>query len=674
MPCGVWIQDSDGRILDMNPAALRILGLDRQAVSGASSSGQGGAFVIRRADGSELPDSERPSVVVARTGAPVHNMVLRLDRVETAPKWIQVDSIPIRGPSGAAERIVTTFTDITEQALAELAARDSEARFRAVFDRAGSAIATIDLEGRLLTVNPALSQMLGREGAELIGTAIWKLGHPTDFEPALFTELIGGSRTELQQDVRWLHSDGSYIWGSTTATVVRDEEGQPLYVVGIVEDVTARREREAALRRQVLYDGLSRLPNRVLFEDRMQQAILGARRESGSLAILVLDLDDFRSVNEQHGHAAGDDVLKEVAGRLRTEVRASDTVARIGSDEFAVILATGGEASAAALAARALESALSKPYRVGDLTVEIGVSVGISLHPEHGDDPEVLLRRAEVAVRAAKRDATGYAFYQPTDETGDRLAVVSELRRAVTAGDIVLHYQPVLGAVDRRVVGVEALARWRRGGVLLEPKHFIGVAEQSGLIRHLAYSTLAAAVVQAGRWRAAGLDLMVAVNLSARNLHDAELPDLIARLLSEERVPATSLKIELTETALMSDPERVIRILEPMSSMGVRVAVDDFGTGYSSLAYLRRLPVDEIKIDRSFVSEMRVEDEAAVIVRSMIDLGHNLGLSVTAEGVEDPETWEMLVAARCDFVQGYLPGAPGPADAIAIAARRPHHA
>ncbi|MFN2488815.1 MAG: putative bifunctional diguanylate cyclase/phosphodiesterase [Actinomycetota bacterium] len=416
---------------------------------------------------------------------------------------------------------------------------------------------------------------------------------------------------------------------------------------------------------QALHDGLTGLPNRTLFNDRVGQAIREGGREAGKTAIMILDLDRFKEVNDTLGHHSGDILLQEVGKRLLDTVREADTVARLGGDEFAILLPrVGGRENAVRIAEDILET-LKLPFCLQDLTLDVGGSIGIANFPEHGEDAETLIQRADVAMYLAKSAHSGYELYQHerNQYTPRRLALVSELRNAIEQKELSVFYQPKAELGSGRIIGAEALVRWEhpRDG-LISPDKFIPIAENTGLIKPLTMHVLDVALGQCRAWRLMGTPLKVAVNLSARNLLDIALPNDIQELLDKWDVPATSLQLEITESSIMADPVRTNGILSGLSAMGVGVAIDDFGTGYSSLSHLSTLPVDEIKIDKSFVLGMASDENAAVIVRSIIDLGRNLDLRVVAEGVETRSLWNRLASLGCDVAQGYLLSRPLPAD------------
>jgi diguanylate cyclase (GGDEF)-like protein len=428
-----------------------------------------------------------------------------------------------------------------------------------------------------------------------------------------------------------------------------------------------------ALEHQALHDTLTGLPNRTLLHARVQQAIDDARATDASVALLVIDLDRFKEVNDTFGHQYGDILLQEIGPRLQDVLGPADTIARLGGDEFAVLLPEACAVQAERVARRIL-SALDRSFSISDYLVDVGGSIGIALSPQHGVDSDGLLRRADVAMYVAKRSNRGYATYalDLDQHSPDRLALVGELRRAIDSNELVLEYQPKVNLRTGCCVGVEALIRWhhpQRG--MIPPDQFIPLAEQTGLIKNVSRWVLNAALRQSREWLSAGVNMPIAVNLSMRDLHDADLPETVADLLHHWQVPPSQLLVEITENGLMADPTRALQTITALRVLGLRIAIDDFGTGYSSLAYLKRLPVDELKIDRSFIRDLASDDDDLAIVRSTISLGHDLGLSIVAEGIEDAGTWDLLRRVGCDVAQGYFMGRPMRADALLASLAQP---
>jgi diguanylate cyclase (GGDEF)-like protein len=413
-----------------------------------------------------------------------------------------------------------------------------------------------------------------------------------------------------------------------------------------------------ALRYEAAHDSLTGLANWT----RLRSLIDGSIRDGGPVALVLMDLDRFKDVNDTLGHHNGDVLLRELAGRLRTYAGDDMTVGRLGGDEFAVVIA-GADAEAAARVGRELLTLVARPVVLDGVRIEMAGSVGIAVHPEHGADASSLLQRADVAMYAAKAAHEGVTTYQPSEEdlSARRLVLAGELRRALDDGALTVAYQPKASLEDGRAVGVEALLRWTHAELgFIAPDEFIPIAERTGLIVPLTTYVLDRALRQCAAWHAAGIDIGVAVNLSVRNLLDSALPDEIGALLVRHGVDPRRLTLEITESSVMADPTRAIDVLERLSRIGIRLSVDDFGTGYSSLTYLKRLPVDEVKIDKSFVLSMATDAGDAAIVRSIIDLGGSLGLTVVAEGVEDEASWQRLAELGCDIVQGYALCRPVP--------------
>lgn len=435
----------------------------------------------------------------------------------------------------------------------------------------------------------------------------------------------------------------------------------PLFAVPLIAlDSTlwiARARAEEQLR-----DPLTGLPNRQWLLERTWSALEDAEASGARSALVLIDLDRFRSVNDTLGHLAGDRLLLQIADRLKLALPRGAEAARLGGDEFAVLLPTADSTTSAQRVARHLVAELSSPLDLDGLTLVLEASAGVAVFPEHAQDAEGLLRRADVAMYQAKRDRTGVEVYEykRDSNTPDRLGLLGDLRRALDAGDVELHYQPKV-QFDGHVAGLEALVRWvhpDRGRV--PPDEFIAIAESSGLMPHLTEYVLDTALAQVAKWRAQGLYVPVAVNVSPRDVHTPGFAGSVAARLARHGVPAGSLQLEITEHVLLEDPQRAADTLAGLTDHGVKMSLDDFGTGYSSLVHLRKLPVSELKIDRSFVARLAIDDEDAAIVRCTVDLAHSLGLLVVAEGVEDDETWERLRDLGCDAVQGWLVAAAMP--------------
>ena len=441
-----------------------------------------------------------------------------------------------------------------------------------------------------------------------------------------------------------------------------------LMIVRIVVGASHRLRRQAEENEhQALHDALTGLPNRTLFRDRTRQAILAAQREGESAAVLLMDLDRFKEVNDTLGHNSGDVLLQELAARLQGTLRESDTIARLSGDEFGILLPRVTGVPAVVDVAQRIREVLKEPFVLQDLPLAVEASVGAALYPEDGEDVDTLIQRADVAMYLAKGANSDFELYDPRADEYDpnRLVLVGELRRAIAEKELLIYFQPKAELRTGAVKAAEALVRWRhpqRG--LLPPDEFIPLAQHTGLVRPLTLYVLDEALRQCAIWRLDGLDLRVAVNVAMRNLLDMQFPDDVADLLSQWGIAPDRLELEITESAIMADPFRVRNVLTRLSELGIRLSIDDFGTGYSSLAYLKRLPVRELKIDKSFVMNMIEDENDAVIVRSTIDLGRNLGLEVVAEGVQSAEIWRELDRYGCDVAQGFFLSGPLPGEEL----------
>ncbi len=456
------------------------------------------------------------------------------------------------------------------------------------------------------------------------------------------------------------------FWGQYVSSMIAYEASA--MVVDQTSDLRAQTVAlEAEAMRNATHDQLTGLPNRILLKDRLGQAILNAARDQNRLAVLIMDIDRFKEINEAMGPYNGDRLLKQVAIRLQSAQHEPETTARLGGDEYAVVIPKLTQPREVSQVVKRIEKALEAPFMLEGLKLDVRASIGIAFYPEHGTDPDTLLQRADVAMYAAKRNRAGFLVYSPKyDEySPQRLTLMGELRQAIEESQLALHFQPKVDLKTRAISEVEVLVRWNHPKYgLMFPDEFIPLAERTGLIKPLTMWVLNNALKQCSAWKRAGLSLGVAVNLSAQVLFDLDLPDIIAGALASHDVPAQQLILEITESAIMVDKDRALQILTRLSDMGVRIAIDDFGTGYSSLSYLSKMPVNEIKIDKSFVLDMRENNANAVIVHATIELGHNLGMSVIGEGVENVEVMDKLHALGCDAAQGYFLTKPLPSDAF----------
>jgi diguanylate cyclase (GGDEF)-like protein/PAS domain S-box-containing protein len=553
--------------------------------------------------------------------------------------------------------------EFVERKRAEVALQESEKRMRSVLDNVSDGLATIDQSGVIDSANPAVTKLFGYSEEDLVGQSsdiLIATTHRSAFDSYLQRRLNVDIPVSAAHETMGKRKNGSLF--PLEFVVSSMQVGSRHLFIATLRDISERKAHTDALEYQALHDALTGLPNRSLFGDRLRQALLAARRNQKMFGVLLLDLDRFKDINDALGHDRGDSLLQEVTARLRGVLRATDTIARLGGDEFAVLSTDAKHPEDVVATARKILASLEGPFAIADQMVETGASIGIAMYPVHGDDPGTLLRRADVAMYVAKRSGGGYAMYQPEQEaqTLRRSGLAGELRRSIPQGELVLHYQPQITLATGAIHTVEALVRWNhpREG-LMPPDRFIPMAEETGIIHPLTTWVIDSALEQLCKWLESGLDISVSLNVSPRNIEDHSLEEMVARALGNFKVEPNRLTLEITEGVAMA--AAAAKALRRLHEIGVRLALDDFGTGYSSLLYLMRLPVNEIKIDRSFVSALATDADSGAIVRSAVGLGHNLGLRVVAEGLQDRMAEAVLIEAGCDAAQGFLVGRPAEA-------------
>jgi diguanylate cyclase (GGDEF)-like protein/PAS domain S-box-containing protein len=655
-PFGMVVVAADGTMLEANDAFARLIGRPRATLLGRKE-----ADLILDADPPQVlewTDSGEPDLVVTdrryRHGDG-HVVVARCTtRME-------------RAADGTPEGHLTHVADLTRVRAAEGALATSEARFRRAFDESPIGMGLASSDGRLLWVNGAFCVLLGRTWAEVVGRRVVEFTHPDDVPVADHTtrRLLSGATTRGECELRYVRPDDSVVWARVSLSSLSEPDEGPALILGQVLDITAAREAEERLAHQASHDALTSLPNRTLLLDRIGQALRRKERTDGQVVVLFLDLDHFKVVNDGLGHAAGDELLVEVAHRLRECVRPSDTVARLGGDEFVMVCELDRAEDVASLCDR-VATVLAEPFplpgRPHSMSASIGVVVADGAH-----SPAELLRDADVAMYRSKSDGRGRATLFTAGlraEAVARLEQEADLRAAIAEEQLCLHYQPVVAAKDGSVRAVEALVRWQhptRG--LLAPGEFLDIAERSGLVLDLGILVLRHATTQLAAWQQAGIDLKVSVNLSPRQLLDGDVAGAVLAACRDAGADPHGLVLELTENALIEALAVVGEQLRPVRDAGVGIALDDFGTGYSSLQYLRDLPVDMIKIDRTFVRDLGMSDDGA-LAEAIVRLGSALDLVTVAEGIETEVQLQRLRAMGCDHLQGYLLGRPAPADTL----------
>ncbi len=567
---------------------------------------------------------------------------------------------PVRSDTGEISHYIAIKQDITQRKLAEQALHKAEQKYRSIFENAILGIFQATPEGKFLNVNPALARMAGYDSPQDFLDHVYSTAELyVDLKRRdQLRELVIARKEVRNFEVEFKTKDGSRLTTSLNVRAMADREGTNVYLEGTVQDITEQKAAEARIEFLAYHDALTGLPNRVLFEDRLGQALANARRRGEHVAVLWLDLDKFKTINDSLGHSIGDLLLKQLGERLQKLVRAQDTVAKVGGDEFVVALIDPGHVSHAVAAVERIRQAVAGEFDVQGNVLNVTCSIGISLFPDHGTDSETLIKNADVAMHCAKENGrNNFRFFTPelNAKAEERLALENSLQAALERGEFFLLYQPQIEIATGRMTGIEALLRWRHPELgLVLPDKFIPVAEDTGLIVPIGEWVLKTACTQARRWQDLGLPpLPIAVNVSALQLHQGCFLQAIRRVLSETGLAPQYLELELTESVLLSNAENSRAMLQDLANLGLRLSIDDLGTGYSSLSYLKALPVCKLKIDRSFIEAMTVNSRDAAIVSALISMGHSLNLQVLAEGVEYEEQLAFLRDRNCEEAQGY---------------------
>jgi diguanylate cyclase (GGDEF)-like protein/PAS domain S-box-containing protein len=592
----------------------------------------------------------------------------RIVRRDGAIRWVWERGGPVRHRGQADAALEGFIQDITQRKEAEQALHEAERRFRSLFENAVEGIYQSTPDNGYLVVNPALARMHGFDSPEQMIAEVSSIArqiyvHPQRRDEFLRLMAKQGGVANFESQV--YHRNGNILWISESARTVRGPADEILFYEGMVIDITERKRYEAQIKHQATHDALTGLPNRNLLYDRLQRAIGNARRKNDVAAVAFIDLDQFKFINDSLGHQIGDEVLKTVGDRLQSCLRWNDTVARQGGDEFVFVLADQKDAESVSDTMRRILALVARPMTVTGLELQVTCSAGISLYPNDALDAETLLRHADTAMYKAKelgRNNFQYFAAEMNVHANERLAMLNSLRHALGNNEFELHYQPKIQLATGKVVGAEALIRWHSAtSGTVSPASFIPLAEESGLIIAIGEWVLRTACAQNAAWQRAGYPpIPVSVNLSPRHLARGDLVDLIAEVLRTTGLEARYLELEITENIFMRDVDKSLAILVELKNLGVRISIDDFGTGYSSLNYLKRFPVDILKIDRSFVRDIATGQDDAAIVKAIISLAHILNMKVVAEGVETEEQRRFLLDNACDEVQGYYFGRPVP--------------
>ncbi len=639
----VVVVDDRGAIMRWNPAAEQIFGYDEAQALGqdvhrliAPSEDQDKALEhmlrFRHQDDGDLIDRTTEITAVRRDGARI---------------CVELSLTSLT--QGIQRHVLAIIRDVTERRRVEEELLRSERNFHNVVEMNRSGILVVDGEGRIRFANSAAQQLLNRSWGELSGKP------------------FGVPSGTLRQEMSVLRKDGTAGTAEMSATQTR-WEGGPAHLV-MLHDITELKEAESRARFLALHDPLTGLPNRRLFLERLNHALRHAETSGGQAALLFLDLDRFKPINDSLGHLAGDQVLRAFAQRIEQGLRASDTIARLGGDEFAAVLQSVTKLEDVDAVLGKLSQCMQRPIPIGDEELYVGASIGVALYPDHGRDADTLLRRADDAMYSAKRDGGSHVrYFSQSMETGDktRLDLDRRLHEALEKGEFRLVYQPQVRISDGLLSGCEALLRWHNPALgHVPPDRFIPMLEANGGIRKVGAWVLERACKQIVAWRAQGMDPPpIAVNVSARQLVDKDFPGLVERAIATHQLPPVCLRLELTETALVDDKGATTAALHRLADLGLALHMDDFGTGYSSLGLLRKLPFDTVKIDRSYVARIAENEEDALLVAGVISIAHSLHKVALAEGVETREQLELLRAYNCNFAQGWMCGRPMESDRV----------
>lgn len=648
-------------VLDVNRAAEMFEHLDREDILGMNL-----REIYPQPDAAKFHATVRE---VWETGKSCH---MKIFMTENGRIWSRRELDLYRLPTG---EVVGIYQDVTREKLAEEALWLEKERAHVTLSSVGDAVLTVGMSRKIKYMNLVAEDMMGWKLTEARGLFLDQILHLTTEEGEdiwnhpVVRCLREGERVQEDTDLVLWQRSGAQFTVEVSASPLRDEPGNLMGAVLIMRNVTQQRELLQQMMHQANHDALTDLPNRSLFQDRIQQAILKAQRHKEQVAVFFLDLDDFKLVNDTYGHAAGDSLLNQVAERFITSLRQDDTVARQGGDEFLILLPELPSEQQAAQVAQKLLDALKAPFQLREQETYITASLGIALYPIDGENSEILIQHADMAMYQAKAEGRNrYHFYTLAlnERLSERLALQNEMRRAIERQEFVLYYQPQYRLSDGRICGMEALIRWQHPerGVLL-PGKFIAIAEESGLILPLGEWVLRTACSQNKQWQDLGYQpLPVAINLSARQFRQKDLDRQIAEILEETGLESKWLELEITESLSMENVDLSVETLQKLKRMGIHISIDDFGTGFSSLSFLSRFPLNTIKIDRSFISELNHHTDGQAIVLTIIQLAQNLGLKVIAEGVETEAQLDFLRTKGCDEVQGFLLARPVPGEEL----------
>ncbi len=660
MAQGVIYHDREGNVISANPSAEKILGLSLAQMQERASLYPRWHSIHQ--NGGDFPEEGHPAIIALQTGKPVIDTVMGIFNPRTEKThWLTIGAIPqFKNGDKTPHQVFTTFSDITERKLAEDKLRLSAT----AVENSGDAILIGDAAGNLIAINKAYQTMTGFSESEVIDKPV-QISSINPSKPDVCHTIMDAISEQGQwQGEILLHcKNGDTIPAWSNVSAVYDDQGRLSNCVSVATDISVIKKSQQQLDFLAYHDPLTNLPNRLLLDDRLNHALQRARREQTQAAVLFLDLDRFKNINDSLGHPVGDKLLKQVALRLRDLVRNNDTVARLGGDEFVLIVEEIDEAIDLATLAQKIIAELSRPIKVKDYVLHLTTSIGISIYPSDGQDPETLIKNADAAMYRAKEEGrNGYHFYTMalTNAVYEHLTMETALRHALDNDELVLHYQPQIDASTNKLIGVEALVRWNHPDLgLVYPDKFINMAEESGLIIPLGEWVIWTACRQMQEWDKQGVaPQKITLNLSGVQFYRGAIVETIKRILNQVRLSPTRLELEITESVIMEKTERTIETMNQLREMGVCISIDDFGTGYSSLSYLKRMPVDKLKIDQSFIRDLSHDSNDEAIATAIIALANSMQLEVLAQGVETAEQRDHLLRLGCNLFQGHLFSVP----------------
>jgi len=672
---GVVVQARGGRIVLSNHAAADILGLTREQMAGRDSLDP--RWRTMREDGTPYRGEDHPAMLTLADGQPRHGAIIGVHKPDDSLTWIEIDTAPIHDHDADAPTwVISFFNDVSTRRALETSLRESETLFHHLADNIDLVFWVNTPDWRHVEyISPAYAKVWQRDPATLMANGMdWFEAIVEQDRAAVLAALPSPDSDDWLQiqfpAYRILRPDGTVRWIAARAYPIKDERGRVERVTGIAEDITASHEHQRELEELAHLDALTRLPNRTLLGDRMRQAMAHCRRTGEILAVCLLDLDGFKPVNDQLGHKAGDELLVQLAGRLSQTLRGDDTVARLGGDEFVLLLGNLMSSLEAEEALMRVRKLINMPFTLGEHTAKVSASIGVTLYPSDGGDADTLLRHADHAMYLAKEAGkNGYHFFNPALEIRDRenRDALRRIESALAENQFVLHYQPILDCQLGRPTGAEALIRWHHPLLgILTPDEFLPLIEgHDRLALEVGTWAVERAIEQAEDWHRKGIDLTIGVNVFPQQFRDSEFHRRLAdKLAKHPELSPRRITLEIVESSALEDIVTTLKVMRHGADMGIGYALDDFGTGYSSMAYLRRLPVRALKIDKSFVRNMMTDPEDMAIVEAIIGLASAFRHRVVAEGVESLEQILMLSEMGCHMIQGYALARPMPAEQV----------